>query len=544
MSTRKTTLFYALLIAVSSLAVGMVIASRLDLTPASSAQTFAAPAINSAPISGPIDAQTFRNVAKAQSPMVVNIRTETRQKAQDLSDFFGGGGGGNSPDDFLHRFFGQQDDPNSPDDFLHRFFGQQDDPDPQDTPPPPSSRRRQPREQTMVAAGTGFIISADGLILTNNHVVEGANKIEVGLYGEEDDQVYPAKVIGRDPLTDSALIQLTEKPNHTLPVAKFGDSSQMAAGDWVIAIGNPFNFKHTVTVGVVTATERAFPITDGRSNEMIQTDAAINPGNSGGPLLNIRGEVIGMNTAIISNGRTEGNIGIGFAVPINAVRDLLPQLHTGKVVRGRIGVEIAAVPREGYEDFGLKSRTGAIVARVTTEGAAARGGIKAGDVILEFNGRPVTNTSELQKMVTSTKPGTSVSVKLLRQKKEQTVHVTVDELDLEAEQGRQTRGGDRQQPEVQGGDSFGLTLGNLTPQVARRLQLPSGQSGAVITEVDPNGPSAGALRQGDVILSVNHETVSSAAEAGRALQKIAAGRIAQILVWRNEAEVFVTVKKE
>jgi serine protease Do len=529
MSTRKTTFFYALLIAVSSLAVGMVIASRLDLTPASSAQTYTAPTMNSAPLTGAIDAQTFRNVAKAQSPMVVNIRTETRQRAQDLSDFFGGGGSGGGG--------------SSPDDFLHRFFGQPDDPDAQNTPPP-GSRRRPQREQTMVAAGTGFIISADGLILTNNHVVEGASKIEVGLYGEEDDQVYPAKVIGRDPLTDSALIQLTEKPNHTLPVAKFGDSSQIAAGDWVIAIGNPFNFKHTVTVGVVSATERAFPISDGRSNEMIQTDAAINPGNSGGPLLNIRGEVIGMNTAIISNGRTEGNIGIGFAVPINAVRDLLPQLHTGKVVRGRMGVEIAAVPRDGYEDFGLKSRTGAIVAKVAAGGAASKAGLKAGDVIVEFNGRPVTNTSELQKMVVATKPGTSIAVKLMRQKKEQTLHVTVDELDLEAEQGRQSRGGDRQPPEEQGGDSFGLTLQNLTSSVARRLQLPSGQAGALIAEVDSNGPSAGALRQGDVILSVNHEQVSSAAEAGRALQKVPAGRIAQILVWRNEAEVFVTVKKD
>src|SRR5205085_11824980 len=169
--------------------------------------------------------------------------------------------------------------------------------------------------QTMVAAGTGFIISADGLILTNNHVVEGANKIEVGLYGEEDDQVYPAKVIGRDPLTDSALIQLTEKPNHALPEAKFGDSSQMAAGDWVMAIGNPFGYAHTVTVGIISATQRSFPVTDRRFNEMLQTDAAINPGNSGGPLLNLRGEVIGMNTAIISNSGSEGNIGIGFAVP-------------------------------------------------------------------------------------------------------------------------------------------------------------------------------------------------------------------------------------
>src|SRR5205814_4529447 len=197
---------------------------------------------------------------------------------------------------------------------------------------------------------------------------------------------YPAKLIGKDELTDSALIQLTQKPNHPLPEAKFGDSSQMAAGDWVIAIGNPFNFSHTVTVGVISATDRSYQVTNGRFGEMLQTDAAINPGNSGGPLLNIRGEVVGMNTAIISNGRTEGNIGIGFAVPINTVRDLLPQLREGKVIRGRIGVTALAVPREGYEDFGLKSRTGAVVGSVLSGGAAQKGGVEPGDVITEYNG--------------------------------------------------------------------------------------------------------------------------------------------------------------
>jgi len=532
MSTRKTTLFYSLLIAVSSLIVGMVIASRLDLSPASAAQALAVPPMNSAPVTGALDAQTFRNVAKAQSPMVVNIRTETRQRSQELSDFFGGGGGG-APDDLLRRFFGQPGGPGAP--------GA--DPDEKDNSGGRNNRRR--REQTTVAAGTGFIISKDGLILTNNHVVEGASKIEVSLYGEDLDQLYQAKLIGRDALTDTALIQLTEKPNHTLPEAKFGDSSQMAAGDWVMAIGNPFGFRHTVTVGVISATERAFPVSDGRSSEMLQTDAAINPGNSGGPLLNLRGEVIGMNTAIISNGRAEGNIGIGFAVPINTVRNLLPQLHSGKVIRGRIGVQISAVPRDGYEDFGLKTRSGAIVSSVLPGGAAQKAGLEPGDVIISFNGRPVTSTSELQNMVTATKPGTAAPVKVIRDKKERTLNVTVDELDLDAEQtGRQSKNNPGNEPAEQGGDSFGLTLGNLTPQMSRRLQIPSGQTGAVITDVDPNGPSAGALRQGDVIMAVNRTPVSNAAEAGRELQRVPANRIAQILVFRDGGEVFVTVKKE
>jgi serine protease Do len=534
MSTRKTTVFYALLLMVASLFVGMVIASRLDLAPRSSAQTLmAVPAMNSAPLTGPIDAQTFRNVAKMATPSVVNIRTEMRSRANDLTDFFGGGGG--SPDDLFHRFFGNP--------------GQQDDDQAQPTPRGrgrgPS--QRQPREQTTRAAGTGFIISKDGYILTNNHVVEDATKIEVALYADDPDVSYKAKVIGRDPLTDSALIQLVDKPNHVLPEIKFGDSSQIEAGDWVMAIGNPFGYEHTVTVGVISATSRAFPVSTGRTNDMLQTDAAINPGNSGGPLLNVRGEVIGMNTAIITNARSEGNIGIGFAVPINTVRDLLPQLHTGKVIRGRIGVSVTAVPREGYEDFGLKARAGAVVAQVTSGGAAQKAGIEPGDVIIQFNGRPIKTSDELVKMVVATKPGTTVPIKVLRNKAEKTLNITVEELDLEAEQNqgrRAPRTDEPKQDEPQGTGSFGLTLENVTPRMQRELHLPSGQSGAVITEVDPDGASAGLLRQGDVILSVNGKQVSNAADAARELAKVQSGRLAQMRVWRGDSEVFVPVKKD
>jgi len=534
MSTRKTTVFYALLLMVASLFVGMVIASRLDLAPRSSAQTLmTVPAANSAPVTGPIDAQTFRNVAKMATPSVVNIRTEMKSRGNDLTDFFGGG----SPDDLFHRFFGNPGQQGQDDDQPAQPRGRGRGP----------SQRQQPREQTTRAAGTGFIISKDGLIITNNHVVEDATKIEVALYADEPDVSYKAKVVGRDPLTDSALIQLVDKPNHPLAEAKFGDSSQIEAGDWVMAIGNPFGYEHTVTVGVISATSRAFPVTNGRTNDMLQTDAAINPGNSGGPLLNVRGEVIGMNTAIITNARSEGNIGIGFAVPINTVRDLLPQLNTGKVIRGRIGVSVVAVPREGYEDFGLKTRAGAVVATVTNAGAAQKAGIEPGDVIVQFNGRPVKNSDELVKMVVATKPGTNVPVKVLRNKAEKTLNVTVDELDLEAEQAQGRRAPQNDQPqrdEPQATGSFGLTLENVTPNAQRRLRLPSGQTGALITEVDPDGASAGLLREGDVILSVNGKQVTNAADAARELGKIQSGRLAQLRVWRGDAETFVPVKKD
>jgi serine protease Do len=533
-SVPKLTLFYLPLIVIASIAVGMVIASRLDLVPASSAQTIAVPPMNSAPLMGPLSADTFRNIAKAQAPMVVNIKTEMKAKSQDLEGLFGGGAGG---DDFFRRFFGGPQG--------GQGQGQGQGPGSDDNG---GTNRRRQREPIARAAGTGFIINGrDGFILTNNHVVEDAIKIEVFLY-TDDETSYTAKVIGRDLLTDSALIQLVDRPATPLPEAKFGDSSQMQPGDWVMAIGNPFSLAHTVSVGVISATKRPFAVTDQRTNEMLQTDAAINPGNSGGPLLNIRGEVIGINTAIISNGQSEGNIGIGFAVPINTVRELLPQLREGKVIRGRIGVSVGVVPREGFEELGLRTRTGAVVSSVLPGGAASRAGMEPGDIVIEYNGRPVPNRDELVKMVVATKPGTSVPVKVLREKKEKTLNVTVEQLDLDAEQQTvQTRRGANPQNDTneQQGSGFGVTLSNLSPQIARRLQLPANRNGALVTDVDPDGPAAGAgIRSGDVILQVNRKPVSNAADAAKELQAIPSGRLAQILLWRADAEVFVTVKKD
>ena len=535
-SVPRLTLFYLPLIVLASIAVGMVIASRLDLVPASSAQTIAVPPMNSAPLTGPLSADTFRNIAKAQEPMVVNIRTEMKAKAQDLEGLFGGG----SSDDFFRRFFGGPGGQGQ-----GQGQGQGDDEN--------GGTRRRRRDPIQRAAGSGFIINArEGFILTNNHVVEDATKIEVLLYAD-DETTYTAKVIGRDMLTDSALIQLIDRPSSPLAEAKFGDSSQMQPGDWVMAIGNPFSLAHTVSVGVISATKRPFAVTDQRSNEMLQTDAAINPGNSGGPLLNIRGEVIGINTAIISNGQSEGNIGIGFAVPINTVRDLLPQLREGKVIRGRIGVSVAAVPREGFEEFGLKTRTGAVVSSVLPNSAALKAGMEPGDVVVEYNGRPVPNRDELVKMVVATKPGTSVPVKILRDKHERTLSLTVEQLDLDAEnQTPQTRRSNNQREdssETQG-SGFGLTLSNLTPQISRRLQLPSGRAGALISDVDQDGPAGqSGVKAGDVLLQVNHKPVSTAADAARELQSVASGHLAQILLWRADSnsgptEIFVTMKKE
>jgi serine protease Do len=511
---RKTTLFYSFLIMVASLAVGMVIASRLDLTPASSAQTaIAAPPMNSAPLSGPVDASTFRNIAKAMSPAVVNIRSTSKQRAQEMTDFFGGGN-----DDLLERFFGG---------------GQN-----------RQQQPRRPREQETQAAGTGFVISKDGYILTNNHVVEGATKVEVNFLGEENDVYHEARIVGRDPLTDSALIQLIE-PKRDLVEVKFGDSAQMQPGDWVMAIGNPFGLAHTVSVGVISATARSFPIAEQRFADVLQTDAAINPGNSGGPLLNARGEVVGINTAIYTDARQQGNIGIGFAIPINSVRELIPQLRTGKVSRGVIGVSVTPVPQEALEEFGLKERKGALVATVARGRAAAKAGIEPGDVIVEFNGKAVKNRDELVATVVATKPGTTVPVKVVRDKKEMTLSITVDELNLEEEGNRAAEQRTSAEPDDQESQGFGITLSALTPDAARRLRAPSDAQGVLVSDVEQGSPAfrAGLVR-GDIITRVNRQPVRSPQEASRALSAVPSGGTAFLLVLRGGQEQFFTVRKE
>jgi serine protease Do len=522
MSTRKTTFFYAVLIAIASLAVGMVIASRLDLTPASSAQMVALPAMNSTPLGGPIDATTFRNIAKTQIPTVVNIRTESRQRTQDLTEFFGGQGG----DDFLRRFFGGQ------------------------TPDSPRQRPRQrqpPQGQLTEGAGTGFVIDKGGYILTNNHVIEGADKITVAFVGAARNEEYPAKVVGHDPLTDSALLQLTEMPSAPLQEARFGDSSQMQQGDWVMAIGNPFNLGHTVTVGVISALDRPFGGTATRQQPMIQTDAAINPGNSGGPLLNIRGEVIGMNTAIYTDAQRAANIGIGFATPINTIRELLPQLRAGKISRGVIGVSIDSNPitKEAAKELGLPNTNGAVISSVTPNTPAAKAGLERGDVIVEFNGRPLTDSNSLVSMVVATKPGTTVPITIFRDNQRKTLNITPDELDLEAEAngGRSPRpnGPERETPTA---TDFGMQLEAITPEIARQLELPRGRGGAIVSDIDRGSVAANAgIQPNDVIVEVNRQPVANVSQVTRALQSAAPGRPVFLVVWRDGQEYFITMTK-
>ena len=520
MSTRKSSVFYGLLIGFTSLVVGMIIASRLDLTPASLAEPLTVPVTNSAPLDGPIDATTFRNIAHDAGPTVVSITTtSTRAVSAEVPDLFGiplppgfGGNGGRG--------------------------------------------RQAPEQRPVQGAGSGFIIDKAGYILTNNHVVEDATAIEVRLSSMMDlEDGLPAKVVGRDELTDTALLQLIELPKEPLVAAKFGDSTQMAPGDWVMAIGNPFNLSNTVTVGVVSAVGRQTPVSNGRYEDFIQTDAAINRGNSGGPLLNIRGEVIGINTMIVTdqgNGLGGGgNIGIGFAVPINTVRDLLPQLREGKVTRGRIAVSVIRKPMtEDYaRELGVPRTGGAEIQSVERGGPADKGGMQAGDVVIEFNGKPVRDNNELVSAVSSTRPGTTVPVKVVRDRKTVSLNVTVGELNLDEERqaSNVTEGVEPPGARPQETD-LGMDVQEITPREQRQLQIPAGRGGAVVTEVTPFGPAANAgIIAGDVILSIQGRAVRSASEVTEAIKALPSGRTTRLIVWRfargQGQEVLVQVRK-
>ena len=501
MSRSRTTFVSALLIALAAMAFGMVIASRFNLAPRSAAQSIETPASSRGPVSGNLTATTFREIADAQTAMVVTIWTQ-RPEQEDANELFGG-------DEFFRRFFGR---------------------------PGPEREPRDGDVTPLAPTGSGFVIDGAGLVLTNNHVVENATNIEIQFFGD-DDELYEARVLGRDRLTDSALLELVERPAGELPAATFGDSSQMAPGDWVMAIGAPFSLGHTVTVGIISALSRPLPAAPGRTNEMLQTDAAINPGNSGGPLLNIRGEVVGMNTAIVSNRRS--NAGVGFAVPINTVRDLLPELRGGKVTRGVIGVGIDDVPRGEYELLGLDENGGVLVSRVVEDGPADQAGMEPGDVIVAFDGEPVGATRELQNRVVATRPGTTAPIRVVRGGEPLTLDVTIGELDLDAENLA------ARNPAEETSEGFGMTLQDLTPRMLRNLRVPPGTAGAVVADVRRGGNAeASGVQPGDVIISVNRAEVESAGEATAELNAIESGRTAFLLVQRRDTRVFLQVEKD
>jgi serine protease Do len=374
----------------------------------------------------------------------------------------------------------------------------------------------------MEGLGSGFIINGDGTILTNNHVIENAQKIVVRL---QDESEYDGKVIGRDPKTDVAVIRIQAKKD--LPYVRLGDSDQLRVGEWVVALGSPFGLTNTMTVGIVSAKGRA--IGAGPYDDFIQTDASINPGNSGGPLLNLRGEVIGMNTAILS--RTGGNNGIGFAIPINLIKVLLPELESkGKVTRGWLGVTIQPVTPEIAASMGLENARGALVSDVAEGGPAAKGGIKVGDVIVQYDGKNVQRSNELPLLVAETAVGKTVPVKVLRDKREMTLRVTTGELNEE-----------KTVVSKAATNGLGLTVQEVTPEIARNLGLKQSR-GVVITSVDPEGAAADAgLAVGDVILEIDRKPIASVADFQQAVRS-AKDKNFLFLVHRGESNLFLALR--
>ena len=438
----------------------------------------------------PVDIpQLFKEV----SPAVVNISTTQVVKF-------------NRPR--MRNPFGPQD---PFDEFFNNFFGQM---------PKGEQKRR--------SLGSGFIVSPDGYILTNNHVVEKADEVTVTLLDKEE---FKAKVVGSDPKIDIALIKIDAKKK--LPYVALGDSDRLEVGEWVLAIGNPFGLGHTVTAGIVSAKGRI--IGSGPYDDFIQTDASINPGNSGGPLFNLKGEVVGINSAIIQGGQ-----GIGFATPIQLAKSVIEQLKDkGKVTRGWLGVYIQRLTPETAESLGIPGRRGALVSDVTSGGPAEKAGIRSGDVIVAFNGKEIKDEHDLPQAVASTKPGKAVNVRLLREGKEMAIAVTIAEM--QGEPGKPAGGHELSK-------DLGLTVQDITPEIAQRLETEN-RKGVVVTGVADGSPAEDAgFNEGDIIRAILHkekrDPVTNAAEFAKLVKKFQAEKTMLFLVERGDARILLTVKNK
>ncbi len=442
----------------------------------------------SAPAAPTLTLPNFASLAERLGPSVVNISTRQTVRPREFQMPPG--------DDPLQEFFGP---------FEH-FFGP----------------RRRPEARSL---GSGVIIDAEGFIVTNNHVVADADEIVVKLSSGEE---YKGDIVGRDEKTDLALIRIEGAKG--LRPATLGDSDGLRVGEWVLAIGNPFALDNTVTAGIVSAIGRN--INQGPYDNFIQTDAAINPGNSGGPLINTHGEVIGINTAIFSRGG--GNIGIGFAIPINLAGEILPQLKTkGRVTRGWLGVMIQRVTPEIADSLGYTDAVGALVSEVMPDGPAAKSGLEVGDVIVEFDGAKVKESADLPRIVARTPIGKRVSVKVMRSGDERSFTVEIGEL-AEGEGGTTP---------ASTSDRLGMSVQTLTRDVADSLGLPSEVHGVVVTSVDPQGPAAeSGLRRGDVILEVNRRPVRNVRQYEKALKAGSKGTSVLLLVRRGDNTIFLALR--
>jgi serine protease Do len=402
---------------------------------------------------------------------------------------------------------------------------------PEGMPPmfgPFSERPGKPQSQIEHGIGSGILISPDGYIVTNNHVVDGAVDINVTL---NDRRILPAKLVGADPLTDLAVIKVA---GTNLPNAPWGNSTALRPGQTVLAFGNPFGFRFTVTRGIVSGLNRPNPFSRDRRQpgSFIQTDAAINHGNSGGPLVNARGEVIGINTFLISS--SDSFSGMGFAIPSQIVRPTVEALiRDGKVKHGYMGIGISDVTPENAKFFHVDNNEGALVSQVEASSPAAKAGLKVGDVITELDGQKVTDASQLQIEVGQKHPGSTIKLQVLRDGKSVSVPVTLEEMGSRDREGNETASSDHGKPR------WGLGLADMTPELRQQLQAPSDIHGAIIERVQPGSAADNAgLQRGDVIVEVNRKPVENAADVQKALSAVPKGQDALVLVWSNGGNTF------
>ncbi|HTY78749.1 MAG TPA: DegQ family serine endoprotease [Candidatus Bathyarchaeia archaeon] len=435
------------------------------------------------PAAMPVGSGSFAKVAEAVGPAVVNINT------------YGRGGGGRTP---IEEFFG--------DEFLRRFFGGE-----------PERQQQQQR-----SLGSGVIVDASGICLTNAHVVERASDIEVVT---SEGKKHKAKIIGLDKRTDLAVLRLQGGGPYTAAV--LGDSDKVKVGDWVLAIGSPFGLQQTVTAGIISAKGRS--IGQGPFDDFLQTDAAINPGNSGGPLVNMSGEVVGINSAILS--RSGGNVGIGFSIPSNMAKRIYTELASkGKITRGWLGVSIQELTPDLAKGFGLKEPRGVLIADVVKDSPADKAGVTSGDVVVEFDGRRVDTPQDLQKIVAATTPGKGVPVKVWRDKAEKTLEIKLGETPEDTAQ---------LEPAPRGKSLLGLDTRPITPDIQRQLNLRT-TDGVIVARVEEESPAAEAgMQRGDIVREVNRQRIRTMQDFERATQGIKPGDRVTMLLQRGPQPLYV-----
>ncbi|MGC3982585.1 MAG: DegQ family serine endoprotease [Steroidobacteraceae bacterium] len=482
--------------------VGLLAAMwALGASSANSASTApVAASANAAPT--PQGLPEFREIVRSNKASVVNISVTAKQRTASFNPFAGQG------DDDDSSPFNQMPD-NSPFRQFFRGFGQQ----------------QQPQEREVQGSGSGFIISADGKILTNAHVVDGAESVTVRL---SDNVEYQAKVLSKDKQTDVALLKINAK---NLPVVKLGDSEQLSVGEWVLAIGSPFGLDYSATQGIVSALSRR--LSDESYVPFIQTDAAVNPGNSGGPLFNTRGEVIGINSQIYSN--TGSYAGLAFAIPINTVREVVAQLEKeGHVTRGWLGVGIQDVTSDLAQSFGLDKPQGALVGSVDKEGPAGKAGVQTGDVILSFNGKSVTDSSQLPLLVGAAQVGTKADMKVLREGREITVHPVIGTLkdDEQVAKAKDAQG-------QSGKAILNVSVQPLTDAQRKQLDIASG--GVLIAQVAAGPAARAGVQAGDVVLRVGNKMVTDPEQFISLVRELPRGKPVALLIQRQQSRLFLAV---